>query len=172
MGKLEKTQPTNSIQTHHKDTTNVKVSKGQKELPHYCRNIPDTLQLCTGIYWNHKTQHSHQNQRTWETLQTKTTRKICSSWTCPKTSWTWNLFQNTEVLDNTSNHYVRLHMEAIAIHKHQQNFNKKEEGIKLNIAWLPILKNTACKRSMNSTQPQGPGIIAQKRPANDTHQSQ
>ena len=81
------------------------------------------------------------------------------------------LFQNTEVLDNTSNHYVRLHREAIEIHKYQQNFNKKEEGLKLNMAWLPILKNTACKRSRNSTQPQGPGIIAQKKPANNTHHS-
>ena len=80
------------------------------------------------------------------------------------------LFQNTEVLDDTSNHYVRLHREAIEIHKHQQNFNKKE-GLKLNTAWLPVLKNTACKRSVNSTQPQGPGIIAQKRPAKDAHQS-
>ena len=38
------------------------------------------------------------------------------------------LFQNTEVLDNTSNHYVRLHMEAIEIHKHQQSFNNKKES--------------------------------------------
>ena len=30
------------------------------------------------------------------------------------------------------------------------------------VSLVPILKNTACKRSMNSTQPQGPGIIAQK----------
>ena len=81
------------------------------------------------------------------------------------------LFQNIEILD-TSNHYIRLHREAIEIHKHKQNFNKKEEGLKLNTAWLPILKNTACKRSTNSTQPQRPGIIAQKRPAKDTHQPQ
>ena len=57
------------------------------------------------------------------------------------------LFQNTEILDNTSNHYVRLHREAIEIHKHQKNFNKKEESLKLNKTWLPALKNTACKRS-------------------------
>ena len=62
------------------------------------------------------------------------------------------LFQNTEILDNTSNHYVRLHREAIEIHKHQQNFNKKEESLKLNKTWLPALKNTACKKSTNSTQ--------------------
>ena len=42
------------------------------------------------------------------------------------------LFQNTEVMDNTSNHYVRLHREATEIHKHQQSFNKKEESLKLN----------------------------------------
>ena len=78
----------------------------------------------------------------------------------------------TEILDNTSNHYVRLHREVTEIHKHQQNFNKKEESLKLNKTWLPALKNTACKRSTNSTQPQGPGIAIHKRPANDTQQSQ
>ena len=89
----------------------------------------------------------------------------------------WNkldmkFYFKTEVLDNTSKHYVRLHREAIEIHKHQQSFNKNEESLKLNKAWLPALKNTACKRTTNSTQPQGPRIIAQKRPAKDTHQSQ
>ena len=33
----------------------------------------------------------------------------------------------TEVLDNTSNHYVRLRREAIEIHKHQHSFNKKRK---------------------------------------------
>ena len=82
------------------------------------------------------------------------------------------LFQKTEVLDNTNNHYVRLHREAIEIHKHQHSFTQKEGGLKMNKAWLPALENTACRRSTNSTQPQGPGIIAQKRPANYTHQPQ
>ena len=35
------------------------------------------------------------------------------------------LFQNTEVLDNTSNHYVRQHRKVIEKHKHYQSFNKK-----------------------------------------------
>ena len=82
------------------------------------------------------------------------------------------LFQNTEVLDNTSNNYVTLHREATEIHKHRQSFNKKEESLKVNKAWLLALKNTACKRSTNSTQPPGLVITAHKRPANDTHQSQ
>ena len=82
------------------------------------------------------------------------------------------LFQNTEVLDNTNNHYVRPHREAIEIHKHQQSFNKKEESLKFNKAWLPALEITVCNRSTNSTQPQGPGIIAHKRSTNNTHQSQ
>ena len=73
---------------------------------------------------------------------------------------------------STSNHYVRLHRETIEIHKHQQSFNKKEESLKLNKAWLPALKTTACKRSTNSTQPQGLVITIHKRPANDTKQSQ
>ena len=45
------------------------------------------------------------------------------------------LFQNAKVLGNTSNHYVRLHREAIEIYKHQQSFNKKEESLKLNKSW-------------------------------------
>ena len=40
------------------------------------------------------------------------------------------LFQKTEVLDNTSNHYVRLHRAAIEIHKHQHSFNKKRRKSK------------------------------------------
>ncbi|KAJ7317050.1 hypothetical protein JRQ81_003212, partial [Phrynocephalus forsythii] len=46
------------------------------------------------------------------------------------------LFQDTEVLDNTTNHYVRLHREAIEIHKHKHSFKKKEESLKINKAWL------------------------------------
>ncbi|KAM6473987.1 uncharacterized protein PHA67_006582 [Liasis olivaceus] len=65
------------------------------------------------------------------------------------------LFENTEILDNTNSHYTRLYREAIEIHKHQHSFNKKEESLKINKTWLPILKNTACKRSMNSAQPPG-----------------
>ena len=54
----------------------------------------------------------------------------------------------------------------------QQNLNKKDESVKLNKTWLPALKNATCKRSTNSTQPQGQGITTHKRPANDTHQPQ
>ena len=68
----------------------IMVSKGQKGPPHHCRNILDTLQLWPGIYWDHKRQHPQHNQRTWKTLQTKTTGKISSSWTCPEMSCTWN----------------------------------------------------------------------------------
>ncbi|KAJ7335676.1 hypothetical protein JRQ81_013617, partial [Phrynocephalus forsythii] len=50
------------------------------------------------------------------------------------------LFQDTEVLDNTTNHYtvvcVRLHREAIEIHKHKHSFNKKEESLQINKAQL------------------------------------
>ena len=71
---------------------------------------------------------------------------------------------------------VRLHREAIEIHKHQQSLNKKQEGLKLNKAWLLALKNTPCKKVNklypDSTQPQGPVITAHKRLANNTHQSQ
>ena len=67
------------------------------------------------------------------------------------------LFQNSNVLDNTSNHHVRLHTEAIEIQKHQQSFNKKEESLKLNKAWLLAVKSYSL-----STQPQGPEIIAEK----------
>ncbi|WP_411028249.1 hypothetical protein, partial [Salmonella sp. s60131] len=63
-------------------------------------------------------------------------------------------FQDTEVLDNTNNHYVRLHREATDIHKHKHSFNKKEESLKINKAWLPVLKNAECKRSkLNDSHP-------------------
>nr|XP_060615668.1 uncharacterized protein LOC132765391 [Anolis sagrei ordinatus] len=41
------------------------------------------------------------------------------------------LFENTEMLDHTNNHHVRLHREAIEIHKHVDNFNRKEETMKI-----------------------------------------
>nr|XP_060632240.1 uncharacterized protein LOC132775540 [Anolis sagrei ordinatus] len=52
------------------------------------------------------------------------------------------LFENTERLDHTNNHHVRLHREAIEIHKHVDNFNRKEETMKMNKIWLPVLKNS------------------------------
>ena len=51
------------------------------------------------------------------------------------------LFQNTELLDNISNH-VRLHREATEIHKHQHSFNKKRRKPKTEQS----LKNTSCKK--------------------------
>ncbi|KAJ7316438.1 hypothetical protein JRQ81_002600 [Phrynocephalus forsythii] len=56
------------------------------------------------------------------------------------------LFQDTEVLVNTTNHYVRLHREANEINKHKQSFNKKEESLKINKAWLPVLKTAESKK--------------------------
>lgn len=51
-------------------------------------------------------------------------------------------FEDTKVLDTTKHYYPRLHREAIEIHKHVKNFNRKEEGLKLNKIWIPLLKQT------------------------------
>ena len=42
------------------------------------------------------------------------------------------MFEDTKVLAKTSHYYARLHRESIEIHKHENNFNKKEESLKLN----------------------------------------
>ena len=51
------------------------------------------------------------------------------------------MFEETKVLAKTSQYYARLHRESIKIHKHENNFNKKEESLKLNKTWFPALRN-------------------------------
>ncbi|XP_062837651.1 uncharacterized protein LOC134299269 [Anolis carolinensis] len=55
------------------------------------------------------------------------------------------LFENTKMLDHSNNYHVRLHREAIEIHKHVDNFNRKEETMKMNKIWLPVLQNSKIK---------------------------
>ena len=46
----------------------------------------------------------------------------------------------TELICNTQHYYPWLHREAIDIYKHKNNFNKKEEGLKIQKTWYPALK--------------------------------
>ena len=55
------------------------------------------------------------------------------------------MFENTDVLSTTSHYSTRIHLEAIEIHKHTNNFNKKEEGINIPAIWHTILENTRKK---------------------------
>ena len=50
------------------------------------------------------------------------------------------LFEKTQKLDNSLAYYPRIFREAIEINKHINNFNKKEEAMKLNKVWFPTLK--------------------------------
>ena len=50
-------------------------------------------------------------------------------------------FEETQVLATTSAYYSRLYREAIEIEKHTNNFNKKEEAMKINKTWIPIIRN-------------------------------
>ncbi|KAJ7342166.1 hypothetical protein JRQ81_009322 [Phrynocephalus forsythii] len=56
------------------------------------------------------------------------------------------LFQDTKVMDNTTNHYVRLHREAIEIHKHKHSFNKKTRKCKNKKSLASSTKAAECKR--------------------------
>ena len=49
-------------------------------------------------------------------------------------------FDDTELICNTQHYYPRLHREAIEIYKYKNNFNKKEEGLKIHKSWYPALK--------------------------------
>jgi hypothetical protein len=51
-------------------------------------------------------------------------------------------------LTRTSHYYARLHRESIEIHKHEHNFNKKEESKKLNKTWFPALKNRKTNKAI------------------------
>ena len=55
------------------------------------------------------------------------------------------LFDSTQVLANTKHYYSRSHREAEEIFKHKNSFNKKEESVKINKIWTPVLYNTKCK---------------------------
>ncbi|KAJ4425635.1 hypothetical protein ANN_27831 [Periplaneta americana] len=54
-------------------------------------------------------------------------------------------FEDTDTLSDTTHFYARLHREAIEIYKHKNNFNRKEEGLKVNKAWYPALRKTNIK---------------------------
>ena len=49
-------------------------------------------------------------------------------------------FDDIQLLCNMQHYYPRLHREAIEIYKHKNNFNKKEEGLKISKSWYPGLK--------------------------------
>lgn len=70
-------------------------------------------------------------------------------------------FEATDILSTTTHYYSRLQMEAIEIYKHKNNFNRKEEGEKLNKAWYPAL------RYAKSRQPTSTADVAQQ-PINTT----
>ena len=50
------------------------------------------------------------------------------------------LYEDAKVLSKTTNYHSRMYREAIEIYKHSNNFNKKEEGVKLNKIWIPAIK--------------------------------
>ncbi|KAJ4448092.1 hypothetical protein ANN_10104 [Periplaneta americana] len=51
-------------------------------------------------------------------------------------------FKDTDILSTTTHFFPRLHREAIEIYKHDNNFNRKEKGVKLNKCWYPVLNRT------------------------------
>ncbi len=59
------------------------------------------------------------------------------------------LFDNTEILSTTNHYHARLQREAIEIFKHPNNFNRKEEGVKISSVWHPVLRNTKTKPYSN-----------------------
>ena len=48
-------------------------------------------------------------------------------------------------LSKTPHYFLSIHREAIEIFKHTNNFNKKEESLK--VAWLPALENLKIQNS-------------------------
>lgn len=62
-------------------------------------------------------------------------------------------FEEATILSSTLHYRTRLHREAIEIHKHTDNINRKEEGLRLNKAWLPALRHSrvACPVKINDT---------------------
>ncbi|XP_030764983.1 uncharacterized protein LOC115889168 [Sitophilus oryzae] len=51
-------------------------------------------------------------------------------------------FEDTQVIATTSGYHPRLVREAVEIHKHPNNFNRKEETLYLNRIWHPAISRT------------------------------
>jgi hypothetical protein len=51
-------------------------------------------------------------------------------------------FEDTQVIARESKYYPRIYREAIEIHKHSDNFNKKDETLNLSKTWIPALNRT------------------------------
>ncbi|XP_048524257.1 integrator complex subunit 3 homolog [Dendroctonus ponderosae] len=60
-------------------------------------------------------------------------------------------FGEAQVLATTTGYRPRLIREAIEIHKHDDNFNRKEEAMALNRIWFPALSNAKRARRSNSS---------------------
>lgn len=54
-------------------------------------------------------------------------------------------FGETRILSTTLQYHARLYREAIEIHKHGNNFNRKEESRRIHNAWVPALEKTKLK---------------------------
>ncbi len=61
-------------------------------------------------------------------------------------------FGDVDVLATTSHFHARLHREAIEIRKHPRNFNSKEEGVKINPVWIPVIRQTKPKPIYKQTR--------------------
>ncbi|KAJ4451055.1 hypothetical protein ANN_02492 [Periplaneta americana] len=83
-------------------------------------------------------------------------------------------FEDADTLSDTPHFYARLHREAIEIYKHKNNFNRKEEGLKVNKAWYPALRKTNIKPArvaqLNNTTPDAERVENSK-PTREAHSS-
>lgn len=50
---------------------------------------------------------------------------------------------------STSRYHSRMVIEAIEIHKHRNNFKRKEETLKLDKMWSPDHRNTKADKNRN-----------------------
>ena len=66
-------------------------------------------------------------------------------------------FEETRFLSKTPHYFPRIHREAIEIFKHTNNFNKKEESLKVNKIWLPALQNLKIQNSNSHLERENSG---------------
>ncbi|XP_048523240.1 uncharacterized protein LOC125504793 [Dendroctonus ponderosae] len=59
-------------------------------------------------------------------------------------------FGEAQVLATTTGYHPRLIREAIEIHKHDDNFNRKEQTMALNRIWFPALTNSKKKQQLRT----------------------
>ncbi|XP_030761017.1 uncharacterized protein LOC115886103 [Sitophilus oryzae] len=110
------------------------------------------------IYWNYQTLSRNETYGTQEKLQVRANRRQKSAVAehALRDGDHKIQFEDTQVIATTSGYHPRLVREAVEIHKHPNNFNRKEETLYLNRIWHPAISRTKVAVQRSRPVPEEP----------------